>query len=170
MVHNTYHYSCVLGIDMGLSFIKTNYIENGNTMEFVRTVIINLRDSGVDVLLGGGWAEELHGIIKPRDHSDIDLYYLAEDFNKLDKFIKNSELEEIKPKHKSHKRAFNKDGVMVEVILVQKDYKGYLSNYNQEKIIGWPAPLSTKIDGLACLSREALAFKRSVHNYLFPRE
>jgi hypothetical protein len=143
---------------------------NENSIELVRTVVGYLRDNGIDVLLGGGWAEELQGIIKPREHGDIDLHYLANDFQKLDKYIAVSGVEEIEAKHKSHKRAYKQNGVMVEVILIQKDNQGNYSNYNQEKVIRWPEFLSVSVDGLSCLSPEALKFKRSVHHFLFPRE
>ena len=143
---------------------------NKNSIGLVRTVVGHLHDNGIDVLLGGGWAEELQGIIKPREHRDIDLYYRADDFQRLDKYIVSAGVEEIEAKHKSHKRAYKQDGIMVEVILIQHDKQGNYSSYDQEKVIRWPKFLSVRVNGLSCLSPGALKFKRSVHQYLFPRE
>ena len=68
----------------------------------------------MDCLIFGGWAEELTGIIPPRDHKDLDLLYLAEDFARFDTFIENQpDLQEIKAKHFAHKRAFLCFGIIV---------------------------------------------------------
>lgn len=144
-----------------------------NNIQIVREVIDDLKTNDINVLLGGGWAEELLGIKEPREHGDIDLYYPASDFTKLERYISKNNLKQFKDK--PHKKAFYYKDVPVEVILIQSDSKGHFSHYQnpeqkvKSKVIRWPADLKTtsKTD-IPCLSIEVLQFKRKIHLTLFP--
>jgi Aminoglycoside-2''-adenylyltransferase len=140
-----------------------------NTKDLLRKVVRELHRAGIEVLVGGGWAEELLGITAKRSHKDIDLYCCGDNFQKVDAYLRANRLEELPAKHLPHKRAFLQDGVMVEVVLIQKDEAGFFSDFWHEKIIRWPAPLvnAEKIGGVPCLSPEALAFYRAMHAELF---
>lgn len=76
-----------------------------------------LRSHGVDTWLFGGWATELRGMTATRPHHDVDLLYPAENFDRVDELLRS--LDEITAKRFPHKRAFDRDGVMVELLLVQ---------------------------------------------------
>lgn len=77
--------------------------------------------AGIDVWLAGGWAEELHRMIDPRPHHDIDLLCRAESFDAVDRFVSRARVTEITAKRFPHKRAFDAAGIMVELILVGAD-------------------------------------------------
>lgn len=90
-----------------------------NDLTFVRETMQLLEDGGVRTWLFGGWAEELLGLVPPRQHHDLDLVYPAGDFATVDALLPSSdELAEIKAKHLAHKRAFLRHGIMTELILV----------------------------------------------------
>ena len=95
-----------------------------NDLRFVRDVLSRLEVAGLDVWLAGGWAEELHGLLEPRPHHDVDLLYRGESFDSLDAFLGTGAVTEIAAKRFAHKRAFELDGTMVELILVEPDLLG----------------------------------------------
>ncbi len=111
-----------------------------NNLKLVLEVTTALDSHKVYTWLFGGWAEELQGIISPRIHKDIDLLYPAPNFDILDKLLLSDVLEirEIKAKHFIHKRAFLYHGIMIEVILLQKDNSQYFTNFFGQKIFYWP--------------------------------
>jgi hypothetical protein len=136
--------------------------ETANTLTLVRKVIGQLSDCNCRIILGGGWAKQLLGLIPACPHKDVDLYYLGTDLSPIDSFITDNGYEEIQPKHMVHKRAFLVGGVMIEVVLIQKDSQGYYSPFSPwgGAQIRWPEPLSTTIAelGISCLGRESLEF------------
>ncbi len=91
----------------------------GNDLGLVRRAIKLLGSQGVDTWLAGGWAEELHRMTPPRDHHDVDLLYPADDFAQVDAFLRAGAVDEIEEKRFPHKRAFELDDVMVELIIVR---------------------------------------------------
>lgn len=113
---------------------------NTNNLSFLQKVAKRLKDSGMEVVVFGGWADELNGDIKPREHGDIDLLLFDQDFSGLERFMKNnSDIEEIEKKRSAHKRAFKLDGVMTELFLVQKDGEGKLfTDFWGEYKFYWP--------------------------------
>jgi hypothetical protein len=133
-----------------------------NTKQLVITTVRELRDQGLTVLLGGGWAKEFLGLIEPRAHKDIDLYFLDTDLCPIDAFIAARGYEEIPQKHLRHKRAFLKNGVMVEIVLIRRTGFDYYSPFSPwgGTVIHWPTPLCINIReaGISCLSVKALSF------------
>lgn len=89
-----------------------------NDLRFVESIANDLRTHGLDVWLAGGWAEELHGMIEPRSHHDVDLLVRAESFTAVDRFFAQDRIAEINEKRFAHKRAFEADGTMVELLLI----------------------------------------------------
>ncbi len=92
-----------------------------NDLRFVEAIYDQLRSDGLDVWLAGGWAEELYGMIQPRPHHDVDFLYRAESFDDVDEFIGQGEVAEIEAKRFHHKRAFEAEKTMVELILVSPE-------------------------------------------------
>lgn len=86
-----------------------------------------LRSHGIDTWLFGGWAAELRGLSEPQPHHDVDLLYLAENFDLVDELLGPAEID---AKHLPHKRAFERDGVMVELFLVRFDGSHYTNFWN----------------------------------------
>lgn len=136
--------------------------QSENTLPLVIAIMGELSTEKCSVLLGGGWAKELLGLIRPRVHKDIDLYYLGTDLSPIDSFIAAKAYKEIQAKHMAHKRAFLANGVMVEIVLIQQDNQGHHSPFSPwgDVPIRWPQPLSAEIEelGISCLSSEALNF------------
>jgi hypothetical protein len=114
-------------------------MSHNNTLQFVNAIINRLKDSGIDTVIFGGWAEELSGTIRPRPHKDVDLLYIADSFSKVEEFLKNNtDVQEIIPKRFPHKRAFMCNDVMVELLLLTPFSTGYVTDFwNQFKLM-WP--------------------------------
>lgn len=75
---------------------------------------------GIETFVFGGWAEELQGMIPPREHKDIDLLYKGDNLTPIDEFIQKHNLKIIK--QFPHKRAFLFREIMIEIFLVDKNY------------------------------------------------
>ena len=136
---------------------------DNNTLYLVRRAIGLLESAGISVLLGGGWAEELHGIVSPRPHKDIDLFVLSDGLSSVDHYIADADIIEIPQKHLSHKRAYLIDGVMIETILVKEDENGFYSEFWDAHHFRWPESLETSLAGIRCLTTEALRLFRLDH-------
>ena len=77
-----------------------------NELRTLRSVVSSLEKTGLAVLVFGGWAEELQGMVPARTHQDIDLLLLDPDVSVLDEFL--GATLEVLPKRSSHKRAFKR--------------------------------------------------------------
>lgn len=108
-----------------------------NDREFVRATMDWLRSRGVDTWLFGGWADELRGTIPPRPHQDVDLLYPADNFDLVDELL--GSLDEIVAKRFPHKRAFERDGTMIELMLVQSDERGHYTSFWNSYRHDWAA-------------------------------
>jgi hypothetical protein len=109
-----------------------------NDLEFVRGIVAFLDGHGVETLIFGGWAEELHGLCSERAHGDLDLLYPAEDFGCIDALVRAGELSEIRGKRFPHKRAFIVDGLAIEIFLVQDDAGGPYTVFWGDVRHDWP--------------------------------
>jgi hypothetical protein len=74
-----------------------------NTVDFVREVVRDLSETGIQVASSGGWADE-------KDPSEIDLFVLDPDVERLDAFVAGRD--EIAEKRFSHRRAFIAGGAV----------------------------------------------------------
>jgi hypothetical protein len=139
-----------------------------NNINLVKEALDDLRKNHIEVILGGGWAEELLEIIPPKVHSDIDLFYISNSFSLLEEYISSKGLERRRSREGVHKRAYKyNDGTTIEVIIIEKEGKGYFTDYGSGKILRWPSPL-TQIteDGIECLSCKSLCYRRAMQKYL----
>ncbi|WP_337271143.1 hypothetical protein [Oryzifoliimicrobium ureilyticus] len=145
-----------------------------NTRHKVAAVIGKLADLGIACDLFGGWAEEVLCLRAPSAHGDIDLLYRSESFEEFDvKLTAMPDFEEVPLKRFRHKRAFNFDGTLCEIILVQERetpltlFWGNVSFY-------WESPLLHDVSlniagqGISVVSAKNLKRYRLLHHETQP--
>jgi hypothetical protein len=104
-----------------------------NDLSFVLRATDLLWSKGVRTWIFGGWADELRGLIPPRDHVDLDLLYPARDWSRVDALP----LEWIETKRFPWKRAFRLQGTNVELFLVERDAHGWYTQLRRRRH-DWP--------------------------------
>ena len=129
-----------------------------NDLAFVERAVSLLASKGVDTWVSGGWGEELRGLIKPREHVDVDLLYPAEDWTIVD----NLYLDWVEGKRFEWKRAFRLEGITVELFLVQYDARGWYTQLERRRH-NWPANVFSGRGRMPVASTAALAGYR--HSY-----
>jgi hypothetical protein len=129
-----------------------------NDVVFVERVQTMLRSRGIETWVSGGWAEELRGLIRPRDHADLDLLYPARSWKRVDAL----DLDWIEAKRFPWKRAFAAEAVAVELFLVERDEHGWYTAL-RERVHRWPDDLLASNGHLRVASAAALASVR--HSY-----
>ena len=129
-----------------------------NDAAFVERAVTLLASKGVDTWVFGGWGEELRGLIKPREHADLDLLYPAEDWAIVDGLY----LDWIDGKRFAWKRAFRLEGIQVELFLVQYDAAGWYTQLERRRH-NWPANVFSGTGRVPIASTAALAGYR--HSY-----
>jgi hypothetical protein len=129
-----------------------------NDLVFVERVQTMLRAEGVETWVFGGWGEELRGLIRPRDHVDLDLLYPGESWEDVDAL----DLDWIDSKRLPWKRAFAQEAVAVELFLVQRDEQGWYTALRQ-RVHRWPDNVLASNGHLRVASTAALASFR--HSY-----
>ncbi len=98
----------------------------------------------------------------PRGHRDVDLLYPAGGFDVVDEYLARGDVQEIVAKRFPHKRAFEVDGVMVELFLVQADEAGWFTDFWGVARHDWPADVfEVEAGGLRVASATALAGYRA---------
>ena len=134
----------------------------------LRAILAGLRSIGADVVVFGGWAEELRGLRRTGPHSDVDLLHFAEDFGGIDRLLDGaSDLIEIREKRFPHKRAFTYRGIRVELFLVSKDDQGFFTPFWGTKHYRWPPDIhGSVIDGLPVAASAGLTTYRRDHEGL----
>ncbi len=111
-----------------------------NTQHFLVETLQELQSANINTWLFGGWAEELWDLRPPGPHGDIDLLYPAADFRAVDRFLlTHRDLEEVVGKRFAHKRAFRRDGVLVELFLLQPTDAGLTTDFFGHHLFLWPA-------------------------------
>ena len=139
-----------------------------NTQQFLADTLQELRSVNINTWIFGGWAEELYGIRPPGPHHDIDLLYPARDFSAVDHFLQaRTDLEEVLGKCFAHKRAFVRQGVLVEIFLLHSTPSGFTTNFFGLHQLLWPeeALSQTLLFGVSApaASPAALRFYREQH-------
>ena len=129
-----------------------------NDLAFVQRAVGLLDAHEIETWIFGGWGEELRGLIKPREHVDVDLLYPAEDWDAVDALP----FDWIEGKHFEWKRAFVLEATMVELFLVERDEHGWYTQL-QRRRHNWPENLLTTNGKLRIASTAALASFR--HSY-----
>jgi hypothetical protein len=124
-----------------------------NDLDFVLRAVDLLRSEGVCTWVFGGWGEELRGLAPPSSHSGLDLLYPARDWQRVDAL----DLDWIAAKRRPGKRAFKLDGTMVELLLVERDERGWFTERSKGRH-DWPDDVFATSGGrLAVASTAALA-------------
>jgi hypothetical protein len=121
-----------------------------NDLSFVLRVVDLLAAHGCRTWVFGGWGEELRGLRAPEEHADVDLLYPAPDFARVDAL----DLDWIAGKRLAHKRAFTLDATMVELVLVERDAKGWHTGRYR-----WPSNV------FAAAGRLPVASATALHDY-----
>jgi hypothetical protein len=133
-----------------------------NDIQLLRETVTTLSQSGFQVAVFGGWAEELHGLSAPREHHDIDLIVIDADLIVLDTLVEARG--EVVTKHQTHKRAFTTSGVLVELFLVSTVDGQPLTDFWGSFAYRWPSLGPVHLVGLPVASLEALAAYRADHD------
>jgi hypothetical protein len=120
-----------------------------NDLSFVMRVVDLLEDARLRVWLFGGWAEELRGLRAPCEHSDVDFLYPGRDFARVDRFL--GEIGDTR----AHKRTFDVEGLPVELLLVQKDERGWYTELPSGRH-NWPPDVFANAGRLPVASVAAL--------------
>ena len=129
-----------------------------NDLAFVERAQTMLRARGVETWVFGGWGEELRGLIKPREHVDLDLLYAGESWDAVDALT----LDWNPAKRYAWKRAFFLEGTQVELFLVQRDERGWYTSLAR-RVHRWPENVLASNGHLRVASTAALASFR--HSY-----
>lgn len=138
-----------------------------NDLPFAMRVVEMLAEGGLRVWLFGGWAEELRGLSPPRRHRDVDLLYPAPDFDRLDAFFLASRLDEVGD-DRSYARAFQIEGIAVELLLVGRDTEGWFTDFRRGRH-RWPADVFDRGAWPPVASEAALAGYRAAYASLHAR-
>jgi Aminoglycoside-2''-adenylyltransferase len=134
-----------------------------NDLSFVLRVVDLLESARLRTWLFGGWAEELAGLAPPREHADIDLLFPGRDFARVDRFLAHADVEERVGKRFPHKRAFELDGVLVELFLVERDERGWFTALPSGRH-DWPPDVFTAAGRLPVVSPSALTGYRAARS------
>jgi hypothetical protein len=129
-----------------------------NDLKFVDRAVSRLSSKGVDTWVFGGWGEELRGLIKPREHADVDLLYPADDWRVVDDLY----LDWVDAKRFPWKRAFMLEGIMVELFLARHDARGWYTQLERRRH-DWPENVFPATGRIPVVSTAALAGSR--HSY-----
>lgn len=146
--------------------ISESSVPVGNTKDFLVGVLHRLERHGIESWVFGGWGDELRGLAAPRAHKDIDLLYPAQDFAQIDRlFACSPDIKEITAKRFAHKRAFELDGIMVELFLVQSQDEKLCTDFWGYEQFTWPEDTFSAgiVDGLRVASSAALRGYRAYH-------
>jgi hypothetical protein len=127
-----------------------------------------LAEGGFRVWLFGGRAEELHGQRPPGEHADVDLLYPAANFGRLDQFLAAAAVDEWIAKRRAHRRAFELDGVPIELFLVERDAGGWFTDFDAGRH-RWPSNVFARGAWPPVASAEALEGYRAAYRSLHAR-
>jgi hypothetical protein len=140
-----------------------------NDLDSVRHIVARLESARIKTWLFGGWAAELLGLTLPRLHNDIDLLYPAESFDAVDVFLATGDADEITAKRFPHKRAFEIEGIMVELFLLQGPEDAPFTDFWGVNRHIWPANvLAIEASGLRVASAMSLIDYRATWQNRFP--
>jgi Aminoglycoside-2''-adenylyltransferase len=146
-----------------------------SNLDLLASVVDRLATAGIEVLVFGGWAEELSRLSAPRPHRDIDLLLPAQSLAAVDRFIAGEgRSNEIRGKRFAHKRALLVSNVPVEITLVGHDPEGPVTRFWGDTPFRWlvplcePEPVRTAVRAFAVVSRANLARYRELHDTTQP--
>jgi aminoglycoside-2''-adenylyltransferase len=127
-----------------------------NDLAFVLRAVDLLSSRGIRTWVCGGWGAELRGLEPPREHVDLDLLYPARDWTRVDAL----ELDWVDARRLPWQRAFVLDGTPVELLLVERDARGWHTQLSRRRH-DWPADVFATKGRIAVASTAALADRRT---------
>jgi hypothetical protein len=142
-------------------------VDAANDLTLLSTIVDTLRAHSLDIWVFGGWAEQLKGLRQPGPHADTDLLIRATNFRQLEVVLADIPgVTEIPEKHFSHKRAFEWNGVRVEVFLVQPSSPDTTIMFDGRAAIHWPTDTfaESPVAALHVASKTALRMYRRNHD------
>jgi hypothetical protein len=131
-----------------------------NDLSFVLRVTDLLEGARLRTWLFGGWAEELLGLAAPREHAGIHLLYPGRNFDQVDRFLARSIVSERVGKRRPDRRAFELEGVFVELNLAERDDHGWFTALPAGRH-DWPADVFAGGGRLPVASEGALVGYRA---------
>ena len=106
---------------------------------------------------------QLQGLRPARAHRDIDLLCVADDFSAVDALLDDHPLfREVPRKRSAHTRAFELEGVLVELFLVERDNNGYRTTFWGRVRHDWPPAVLSSASQLPVASVAALTGHREL--------
>ncbi len=145
-----------------------------NNLDLLASIVDRLAEAGIEVLVFGGWAEELTGLSPPRPHRDIDLLLPAPSFAAVDRLIAADRSSEIRGKRFAHKRALRIGDIAVEITRVDRGAEGPVTLFWGDTPFRWlaplgePEPVRTAVGSFAVVSRDNLVRYRALHHTTQP--
>src|SRR5207253_11429132 len=104
----------------------------------------------------------------PQPHRDVDLLYPGPDFRRLDEFLAGEVVEEWTGKRRPYRRAFELEGIPVELFLVERDAVGWYTDFAGGRH-RWPANVFVRSAWPPVASAEALSGYRAAYAALHAR-
>jgi hypothetical protein len=129
-----------------------------NDLPFVLRAVDLLKSHGVRTWLCGSWAEDLRGLRPPGRHGDLDLLYPGRDWGRVDAL----RLDWMDGRTLTWMRAFVLEGTMVELVLVERDARGWFTQFERRRH-DWPDDVFATNGRVGVASAAALAGFRSAY-------
>jgi hypothetical protein len=129
-----------------------------NDLPFVLRAVDLLKSHGVRTWLCGSWAEDLRGLRPPGRHGDLDLLYPGRDWGRVDAL----RLDWMDGRTLAWMRAFVLEGTMVELFLVERDARGWFTQFGRRRQ-DWPDDVFATNGRVGVASAAALAGFRSAY-------
>jgi hypothetical protein len=129
-----------------------------NDLPFVLRAVDLLKSHGVRTWLCGSWAEDLRGLCPPGRHGDLDLLYPGRDWGRVDAL----RLDWMDGRTLAWMRAFVLEGTMVELFLVERDARGWFTQFERRRH-DWPDDVFATNGRVGVASAAALAGFRSAY-------
>jgi hypothetical protein len=140
----------------------------GSDLSLVLRVADLLEGARLRTWLFGGWAEELAGLAAPYQHAGIDFLYPGKDFERVDRFLARGLADEWPGRRRPCRRGFEVEGVLVELLLVQRDERGWFTDLPEGRH-DWPADVFSLGGRLPVASEAALTGYRAARAQRRPR-
>jgi len=131
----------------------------------VSTELRVLSRHGLEPLLFGGWAKELHGAWSYGPHDDLDLLVVVDDLARVDDCIRALGREPVPEKRHVHKRAYRWAGMLVEIFQVEASDEGFSTHCYGHHRHRWQRPLWQEIDTWRVVTADNIrSYERDYHH------
>jgi hypothetical protein len=123
-----------------------------NDLDFVVRTVDLLWSHGAKTWVFGSWGEELRGLVPPQQHTELELLYPARDWQRIDEL----ELDWVAAGHERWQRTFQLESVIVELLLVERGERGWLTSLPR-RLHEWPDDVFSANGRIPVASAAALA-------------